>query len=245
MSKSLLLFLLYFSLASFQTQADTLLFEDFEDSLVTYTTNISELSDSDMDYFGRVAPDGIAIGSSIMFTNQQGSGFFAAMDTDGLMGAPDLGVLSFIINISGFNNLHLSTLFAEDDAEDGNQDWDANTSFLARYKIDSNPMLNLLAFESVGSTNTEPALDSDFDGVGDGARLTDVFTAYQTDIVGMGDMLTLEFILNNFDAGDEDIAFDNVLITGDPVTAPVPIPAAIWLFGSTLFGLLTMYRKHQ
>ena len=223
--------------------ADILLCEDFEDASITYTTNIAEASDGEFDFFGRVAIDGISISPSVNFSNTQGNGYFAAMDTDSLDGNPDTGVLTFDIDISGFNNLSFSGLFAEDVADDGNPDWDANTGFVARYSIDGGDSQNLVAFEAQAGTNTAPALDTDFDGIGDGPLLNSTFTEYTMDITEVGNLLSLELTLNNFDAGDEDIAFDNIYLTGDQITAPVPLPGAMWLFISAIAGVMSYQRK--
>ena len=44
----------------------------------------------------------------------------------------------------------------------------------------------------------------------------------------------------SLNAGDEDIAFDNLSVTG---TSPVPVPAAIWLLLSGIGALGVMRRK--
>ncbi|VAW51890.1 hypothetical protein MNBD_GAMMA05-1985 [hydrothermal vent metagenome] len=50
----------------------------------------------------------------------------------------------------------------------------------------------------------------------------------------------LAFWLDN---GNDDIGkFDNVLVTGDVIPA-VPVPAAVWLFGSGLLGLIGVARR--
>ena len=234
------LFIFFFSLA---THADVLLFEDFEDSVVTYTTSIAEFSDGDSDYFGRIAPDALSIASTIAFTNVQGSGYFAAMDTDAPEGSTDDGVLSLSVDISGYESLRFSALFAEDIAADGNPDWDADTSVNIRYDIDGGIAQTLMAFESVAGTNTHAAEDTDFDGLGDGNLLSDQFTWFESAINGSGNTLNLQISLINLNAGDEDIAFDNILIEGDLGTTPVPIPASAWLLLSGLMGLMANRRN--
>ncbi len=242
MSKQAISFLIIFFYGQVST-AEILLFEDFENPITTYTTNITEASDTDLDYFGRIAPNGLSISSVVEFDNQQGEGYFAAMDTDALPEAADEGILTFIVDITGFVDLQFSGLFAEDDASDALEDWDASTSFLARYSIDGGTAQNLLAFESSGATNTEPSQDMDFDGIGDGFNLTNIFTQYTLDINGTGAQLTLELVLNNFDASDEDIAFDNITISGNAISTPVPIPAAFWLLLCALVGLRRVQSK--
>ena len=227
--------LLFFSVIS---HADVLLFEDFEDSNITYTTSFSEFSDGATDYFGRIAPDNFTVAPTVQFQNQQGAGYFAAMDTDAPEGSDEDPVVRFSVDIFGYENLRFSALFAEDSAEDGNNDWDANTSILISYTIDNQAPQTMLAFAATGGTNTPAALDSDKDGTGDSILLNDTFTRFASGFIGVGNTLNMEITLNNLDATDEDIAFDNILIEGDLSLTPVPLPATAWLFFSALMGLM-------
>ncbi|RMG56906.1 MAG: hypothetical protein D6722_25670, partial [Bacteroidetes bacterium] len=188
---------------------------DFE-SAGGYTTSIGESTDNGGDYFLRT--DGSDI--SATFFNIQGSSFFAAQDVDA---APTAGgateTLTITgINISGLTSLGFAVYLAEDD-DGSNQDWDDNTSVIFQYRIDGGTWTNVLAVEAVGGTNTEPALDTDFDGIGDGAAITDAFTQYSAAISGGGSTLDIQVLMSNLDAGDEDIAFDNIEVTGTTASA--------------------------
>jgi len=215
--------------------ADVILLEDFEDSTVLYTTSVPEFTDGSQDYFIRT--DGSDIGGE-SFNNIQGSFYFGAQDLDG-EGGPATVTLTFEnIDISLFTDLSFSGFFAEDDAGDGLEDWDAGDSFLAEYQIDGGGFNNLLAFEDQGGTNTEPLEDTNFDGTGDGTALTDTFTSFSKPITGTGSSLDVRFTIA-LDSGDEDIAFDDIMIEG----TPIPEPATAGLFGVAALAAYAVRRR--
>lgn len=188
-----------------------LLFEDFEDSTVAYTTSVPEFSDGSGDFFVRT--DGSGIGAFVEYANIQGNSFFAAMDLDG-DGNPATTTMTFAnIDIADIENLQFSIYLAEDD-DSTNQDWDDDTSLLIQYQIDGGSFQNLLAVEAEGGTNTVPRIDSDFDGIGDGTEITNVFAEFTAAITGTGSTLTVQITFAQLEAGDEDIAIDNVKVMG-------------------------------
>jgi len=226
--------------------AATILFEDFEDSTLTYVPSaVDDVSDiGNSDYYGRVTAADLP--SSVSYTGAQGSGFYSAQDTDGATIEEDEITLSFSgIDVSSFTNLNLSFLLAEDDSSDGEEDWDGDTSFIVSYQIDGGGFTNGFAVEAErpggAFFNSTPLVDTDFDGDGDGTALTDVFSQFDFDIAD-GGILDLRFTLTAFTAGDEDIAIDSILLSGDNVAA-VPLPAGIWLLGAALGGLGLARRK--
>ncbi len=185
--------------------------DTFDDASQFTVTQGALFTDGFGDYF--TVTDGSTIGSFVEFTNPDG-GFLAAQDVNGEGGPATVQILYDDINIAGLTNLNFSGLFAEDD--DGtNQDWDADSSVLLEYSIDGGAFQNLLAFEATGGTNSEPAQDTDFDGIGDGTALTDTFQEFTAAISGTGSSLDLRITLASLEAGDEDIAIDNVMIVGD------------------------------
>ena len=195
-------------------------FEDFEtDGLGSrYTLDRNEFSDGVGDFLTRT--DGSNIGAFYEITGQSGDFHYAAMDLDG-EGGTGSTVMTFTgIDISGFENLSFSGLFAEDDDGD-NQDWDADSALFVSAAIDGGAFVNLLSFQAAGDTNTEPALDTNFDGLGDGTALSSAFETFSAAISGTGSTLDLRIEIQNLDAGDEDISFDALEITGDS-----PQPAA-------------------
>ncbi|MEL7314883.1 MAG: ExeM/NucH family extracellular endonuclease [Cyanobacteria bacterium J06559_3] len=195
--------------------ADTIFQESFETdgNGTRYTTSVAEFTDGFADFFTRT--DGSNVTSSYVVSNPDGSFHFAAQDIDG-EGASSTQTLSFFgIDITDFTNLSFSALFAEDDASDGNEDWDTPDNVLVQYQIDGGGFQNLLAFENDGSTfNSAPLQDTDFDGTGDGSTLTSTFASFSSAIAGTGSSLDLVLTFN-LNAGDEDIAVDNIQITGD------------------------------
>ncbi len=211
---------------------------DFETN-AGYTTSVAEFTASGgTDYFIRT--DGSDISGEV-FNNIQGSFYFAVQDTDGGPGAVDNLTLDMnqidISSVTG--NLAFSVFIAEDQAGDGNEDWDPDTSVRFAYSIDGGAFQNLIAVEATGGTNTEPAIDTNFDGVGDGATITDTFTQYTASIPGLGSTLNIRVFFDILDAGDEDIAIDNLEVTGD-TGGPIPTnlvvaagPGAVQLEGDS------------
>ena len=187
--------------------------EDFENGSAAYTTSIPECTNSVDDYF--LLTDGSNIGAT--FTGVTGS-YFAAQDIDaaGCPVAPggSATILWSGINISGATGLQLSVDAAEDD-DGANQDWDALDFVHIDVSIDGGPFMNIIWFESqsASATNTEPSQDTDFDGLGDGTALTDAFQTFSNAIAGTGTTLDIRITID-LDAGDEDIAIDNLILTG-------------------------------
>lgn len=236
--KRLFLVLAAMILMAGSANADVVLLEDFEDTNVSYTTSVAEFTDGKGDFFIRT--DGSDHGRFVNYDNIQGSSYFAAMDLDGEGASLPLTMSFTGIDISGYSNLAFSAFFAEDD--DGtNEDWDRSDYVKIQYRIDGGKLQDLLAFENDGSTyNSAPFLDTDFDGTGDGTELTYNFAHFSEGIAGTGSSLDLVFTFQ-LNAGDEDIAIDNVMVTGD--ISAVPAPNAVILLGCGLIGLVGFKRK--
>ncbi|MBC3756805.1 T9SS type A sorting domain-containing protein [Hyunsoonleella sp. SJ7] len=209
-----------------QTKLAELTFETPEG----YSTNVPEFTDQGVstgrDYFIRT--DGSTINGEV-FLNRQGSYYFAAQDIDGEGATLPVRLLVNNINVSGYASLEFRVHLAEDD-DGANEDWDntgGNPDYVRiNYDIDNTGTFsNLLWIGPNGAgTNNEPAIDSDFDGTGDGAAITDSFTQFTQSIAGTGTLLDIE-ILFNLNAGDEDIAIDNIEIWGTLVPCN---PAVTW-----------------
>ena len=202
--------------------------EDFEDATVSYTVDgPGEYSDGSEDYFIRTDESNIA--NAMAFSNKQGSFFFGAHDLDnavpGNSGGSKIREISFNnIDVSDLTSFTFSGYFAEDD-DGGNQDWDdkpgtdSDDYLKVQYSFDGGTSwTTFFAIEgsNAGNFNGEPAIDTDFDGVGDGARITDTFTMHQASFTNGGGSATMNIkILINLDSGDEDIAIDSVIVTGN------------------------------
>lgn len=215
-------------------------YEDFEDAVLTYTSSVpDDLSDiGSLDYFGRISPSTAVPSSAVAFTNQQGSGYYGVFDSDGTpSGDVHVITLSFLgLDIAGLDGLSFSLDLAEDD-DGANQDWDDDSSVIVWYQIDDGGYDRLFAIRARAGIDTEPRVDSDFDGLGDGAAVTDAFTTFSTDVAGTGDKLDVQIVIRNLVASNEDVAIDNVRVTG-----AAPEPGSLALLG--VGGLLIARRRH-
>ncbi|MEL6657534.1 MAG: Calx-beta domain-containing protein, partial [Bacteroidota bacterium] len=218
--KTLYAFLLAFTVMVLPVWGQTtLMLEDFEDATINYTSSFTEFTDGSEDYWIRT--DGSNINGSVVFTNLQGSSFFGAQDTNGEPQGGAVGTLTFSgINISGFTSLNFSGFFAEDD-DGSNEDWDGNSQVKVEYAIDGGLLTEIFRIESSSTgTNSEPRVDTDFDGLGDGTEITDAFQAFSAAIAGTGSTLDLVITISNLNDGDEDIALDDIRVTGVSATNP-------------------------
>ena len=196
-----------------------------------YSTDIAEFTDQGIstgrDYFIRT--DGSTINGET-FLNIQDSYYFAAQDIDGEGATLPVRFLMNDVNISGYSSLEFRVHLAEDD-ESTNQDWDDDDYVHFNYDIDNTGTFsNLLWLENDGSTfNSAPYIDTDYDGTGDGSEITNTFTQFTQNIVGTGSLLDIEIIFD-LDAGDEDIAIDNIEIWGTlvPCNATVTWDGSAW-----------------
>ena len=185
----------------------------FEDNGANdYTTSIPEFSDGSYDFF--TSSSNNTIGSNYGVTGQDGDHYFAAQDTNNTSagGSSDPLTLTFTIDISGYSNLGLKILVAEDD--NGDPKWDSDDSVHIDYTIDGGTSTSLIWIESEAEngTNAETRIDTDFDGVGDGAAITEAFMELQQSITGTGSTLVLTITYSNLHYGSEDLAIDNIRI---------------------------------
>lgn len=218
-------FLLFTFFISISDYGQTVIFEEsfeIDGQGTRYFTSVPEFSDgSGGDFFVRT--DGLTnVPSYYEIIGQHGTQFFAAMDTNG-DGQPKIITLSFLsIDISTYTDLTFAILAAEDDSSDGLEDWDADTSVLIETNIDGAGWTNLMQFSGGDATNTEPGLDTNFDGVADSVMLTPTFQEF-TASVGTGSSLDIRITFTNLDDGDEDFAMDNVRLIDGFVSCTVEL----------------------
>ncbi len=190
---------------------------DFENS-GGYTSNKSECANTSGDHFTRT--NGSDITTDTHYNNLQGSFYFSAQDMNA---APcdgnDLATLTIDqIDITGRTDLHFFIYLAEDDSSDGQEDWDNNSRFYVEYSIDGGDFIKILQVANQGSDNSEPAIDANFDGIGEGTKISHTFNEFTAAIPATGSQLTLRLSVEKLNDGDEDIAFDNIRLT---TTSPV------------------------
>ncbi len=224
--------------------ADVILFEDFETdgNGTRYTTSVPEFN-MGTDFFTRTDFDDVDPRATDSLSGWNGEYWFGAMDVDRdpFGGAPQK-TLNFLVDVSGFENLQLSLLIAEDDdLSRGTDDWDSSDFVIFEASIDGGDYQSLLDFQSLGGgSSKQPALDTNGDGDGDGTILTNMFMPFAADIDGTGSVMDLR-ITFNLGGGDEDIALDDIQLVGDATL--VPVPAAVWLFSSGLLMLVGAARR--
>ena len=206
--------------------AVTLFTEDFEDAAVGYTTSIPEFTDNSSDFFLRT--DGSNISGGYSVTGAGGSFYFAGQDIDGEGATLPVTQTFGNIAIAGFQDLAFSVLLAEDTAGDGNEDWDANDdSVVFEYQIDGGGYQSLYSVLPSGSGfNSQPAVN--------GTGVTDAFAAFTSAIAGTGSLLDIR-ITWDLDSGDEDLAIDDVTVSGNLVPEPASL-ALVGLGGLAMLG---------
>ncbi|GAB5521856.1 MAG: hypothetical protein RhofKO_41070 [Rhodothermales bacterium] len=115
------------------------------------------------------------------------------------------------INISGQSDVFFNALFAED-ATGASEHYDSADYVRVFASIDGGGEIQIFGIEGSGGTNTAPFVDTNLDGTGNGTEITDTFALFSVAVGGTGNTLTIR-IEFNLNAGDEDIAIDNVTIT--------------------------------
>ncbi len=201
--------------------AEVIFSEDFETDGLGSRYSVSEsCNDSGYDFFTRT--DGTDIGSAVVYNSPSNTYFWAAQDTDGSPCTSRTETITWTgIDISGHTTLNFSGLFAEDDSSDGNEDWDSNSLVYVEINVDGAGYQKILQFAASGTGyNTEPAQDTNFDGLGDGTALTDTFTEFTASIPQTGNSMDLRITVENLDSGDEDIAFDLLKIEDSAADTP-------------------------
>jgi len=157
------------------------------------------------DYFGVVLEDEI----NQTFVGTDGA-FLAGQDMDGTPCTTGAGVAEWTgINTAGQTGLVLCLDIAEGIANDGAEDWDADSQVTISVSVGGTAEV-LGTITAQGATNTFPGFDCTGDGVGDGIEITDAFTTFCFSISGTGSSMGISIAISGLDAGDEDIAIDNV-----------------------------------
>ncbi len=202
--------------ASNIAHADTVYFQDFSTQGSGYTTSVTEFSDGSGDYFTQT--DGSNINSRANYTNNDGS-FFAGMDIDGEGASLPVSLSTGTFDISGSTNIQFAIDLAESDAfSDSNNDWDAGDYVSFEYQVDGGAWENIFTAENDGSTFNSAAFIN-------GVEITNSFSTFTADLSAISGMNMAVRLIWNLNAGDEDLAIDNIRITADNM-AVVPLPPA-------------------
>jgi hypothetical protein len=223
-------------------KADVLLFENFEDNIVTFTPSQPLYHDGVSDYFHIVPLNG-SPNALDPFTGFQGSNFFAVEDIDDGNTRPPQGILTFSVSGTGLNTLSVDVMFAAGGNTGAPPAYDSDDGFLLRASLNGGgTWQNLLAFEAVGVTNQLFRQDTNFDGVGDGFLPTGSFTAFNNLVItGTTNNLLVQVIFDSND-GNGEMAIDSFRING---FTNVPEPSALGLVGIIGVGMLLRRRRRS
>jgi len=210
--------------------AGQLYLQDFSAQGDGYSTSIAEFSDGGTDFFTQSAANSVS--SSVVYNGADGD-YFAGMDIDGEGASLPVFLTTATFGIAGATDLQFMVDLAEDD-DGSNQDWDAPDFVNFEYQVDGGSWVTIFTAINDGSTFNSAAFV-------DGVEITDTFATFSADLTGVSgtDMaLRISWDLN---AGDEDLAIDNLTITGNTV-AVVPVPSAA-LAGIIVLGGLGVGRR--
>jgi len=84
--------------------------------------------------------------------------------------------------------------------------------------LDGGTFMPVIAFETANPSlsNQAPQLDTNFDGNGDGAALSNVLTEFSTTVnVAGANLLTVRIVISGLNGTQEDVAIDNFLVEGN------------------------------
>ena len=211
--KKIYFLLLTLSITSLSFGQTTLFQDSFETGSPDTSATMSEMcTDGFGDFF--TVTDGANIGTNYSVTGADGTYWLAAQDTDGTPECTsDVQTIEYNnIDISSGTNMTLAFIAAEDDDGSTSQDWDPDTLVYFEIDIDnSSTYTKVFQFAANGATNTEPGVDSDFDGIVDGTLLSSIFQEF-TFAVPTGNNLDLRITFEKLNAADEDISIDNIRI---------------------------------
>lgn len=213
-------------------QAGDLYYQDFE-STSGYTTSVPEFSDGSYDYFHRT--NGGGMHSSVNYDGASGY-YFAGQDINGEGATLPVELETTTFSIAGATDIMFSVDLAEDD-DGSNQDWDGPDFVSFEYSIDGGAWTNIFTVESdiaINAFNGEPEVN--------GVAVTDTFSTFSADLSALSGSTLAIRVLWDLDSGDEDLAIDNIRVTGNVVV--VPLPAAAW-GGLGMLGLMAGVRMRR
>jgi hypothetical protein len=177
-------------------------------------------SDGFSDYFG--ISDGATGGDFDGATPPDLTGFYtgfdgqflAMQDLDGDGFVPPAAVSWSGIDVSGYGGIEVSLSLAEALAVDGNNDIDANEFVRIEAIVDGGAPVIVAEFRSDIATNGVFREDTDGDGVGDGpVALGPAAQRFTWPVSATGSVLDV-VITASVEAGDEDLALDDLVVIG-------------------------------
>lgn len=182
-----------------------------------YSTSVSEFTDGSGDFWMRTSVGG-SYGSFVDYSSGATGNFFAGMDLDG-EGAGLPLVLTFdAFSIAGLTDLEFSVDLAEDQ-DAANEDYDLLDYVDFEYQVDGGGWNNIFSVTGDGVTefNTQPRVN--------GVFVTENWANFAQSLPGVSGSSMEIRVVWQLDAGDEDLAIDNLVVSG------VPTPGSLALLG--------------
>ena len=215
-----------------QSSASELYFQDFSTQGSGYSTSVSEFSDGGFDFFTQ--SDANSVNSSVNYNGADGA-YFAGMDLDGEGASLPLTLTTSAFDISNATNLQFMIDLAEDGSNDGNNDWDSSDSVAFEYQVDGGGWVSIFSAVNSGDPFNSAAFVN-------GVQITDTFSTFTADLSGVtGSTMEIRLVWQ-LNAGDEDLAIDNITLSGTVAVVPLP-PAAF--AGLGLLAALGAHRKFK
>ena len=216
--------------------------ESFEEAPgAAYTLNTA-FDDGFFDYFDRYAvPDNGNVARDDYQIGWDGSFGIQAQDIWGDGGPPTGSIGINGIGVAGFTDLQVTVSLGALDSE----------PVFSNFEISQGDGIEIIVSLDGGADTIigkfsppDPSgdlyLDSDFNGIGDGERLTTVLTDFTFFIPSGGSILDLRVELTST-GSFESLAVDNIRVEG--LIAPVPEPTTLTLMGLGLAGI--GYRRQR
>ena len=119
------------------------------------------------------------------------------------------------LDITNLTNLEVSLHVAEGIAGDGLDDIDAADFLRIEAVIDGGPAITVLELRGDKTTNGVLREDSNLDGIGDGGVAVGPSALPFTKLIGATGVALDLRVTMSFDAHDEDVAIDDLLVTGE------------------------------
>lgn len=176
------------------------------------------------DYIGRVSSGTFSAGT-FNLNGVQGSRVFSACDIDGInaggwSGSSDNASIRWEnINVSGMTTITISALIGERLNSASVNDYAFQTSTFVRIETSFNnstwtPIFQILGPGAPGFAQGQ--VDADANGVAEGPFIDNNLTLYTTTAPTNGNStMSVRIFFEDFDSGHEDLAIDNVTISGN------------------------------
>ena len=205
--------------------AATVLYEDFEDTTLTYSVDNPEFTDGAWDYWTRTDGTNIQVRADHQpGTPPSGTFYFGGNDMDSGGTVPSSQTFSGL-DITGLTDIQFSVYVAQSPGATNNYTLDSAVDF--KYQIDGGGYTSMFATSknaSDGGANI------------DGTALSDTFAQFTHDIVGTGSTLDIQITWNLPDS-NQSTFIDDVQVTA------VPEPTTTALLG--LGGLALILRRRK